>query len=146
MTIVPSLIAPDGRPVEAPEYDISAGIPNVRVVGPRLLVAPAQRRAYTTTAGLYIPENAQEHVQKAVVMVVGDGTILPDGTRLPPCVEAGDEIIYARYAGAELEMDGRKYLVIQESDVRVVLTYKGKMFTFTPDEPEWVDWDKREIR
>lgn len=130
MTIIPTskeqLVAPDGAPIEKPDYEIR--IPNIRIVGPRLLVLPPVKRERVTDRGIIIPPQAQADVMKAVVLIVGDGVVLQNGERLPHAVEPGDEIIYARYAGVELEMDGQLYLIIQESDVRAVLTYRGKLF------------------
>ncbi len=138
MTIIPTsreeLVTPDGKPIAKPEYNIR--IPNIRIVGPRLLVLPPTRRDRTTDAGVIIPAQAQEDVQKALVILTGDGVVLQNGERLKHCVEPGDEIIYARYAGVELELDGQQYLIIQESDVRAVLTYRGKLFVMNDDDKD----------
>lgn len=129
IAVEPALIAPDGRPVAAPEYPKIPGAPNIEVVGPRLLILPAERREFTTSTGLVIPPNAQEHTNKGIVLLLGDGIMLENGTIIPPRVKVGQEIIYARYAGVELEMDKTKYLIIQESDVRAILSYRGTLFT-----------------
>jgi chaperonin GroES len=116
--------------IRAPQEGVYGDIkvPNIRIVGPRLLVLPAQAVEYQTGTGIVIPEKAQDHSAKGVVLLLGDGVMLENGTRLKSNVEVGDEIVYARYAGVELEMEGEKYLIIQESDVRCVLTYRGKAF------------------
>ena len=126
----PALSIPGGDPSGGAYGSIR--VPNIRVVGPRLLVMPARAVEYER-GGLIIPEAAQDHAQKGCVLVLGDGMMLPDGTRTPPTVEVGDEILYARYAGVELQLEDESYLIIQESDVRAVLTYRGKVFAFAPE-------------
>jgi len=130
------IVGPDGKeiPVEGqfreyPEFKV----PYIDIVGPRLLILPKPRQTYKTNVGIIIPEAAQEHTQEGMVLLTGDGILLENGERIPSRVEIGDSIIYARYAGVELELDGVKYMIIQESDVRAILTYKGKGFTLEPD-------------
>src|SRR5690606_15659494 len=127
LEIPPSIVDPTGAPVRRSEYPDGFIVPNVEVVGPRLLVLPAQNVDYTTPFGLFIPASAQERHSKGIVLKNGDGVLLENGTRIPPRVPEGMEIIYARYAGVELELDGVQYLIIQESDVRMVLTYRGNL-------------------
>ena len=112
---------------EEPEYG-QLIIPNIEIVGPRLLVAPKPRRERVTDRGIIIPEQAQEHSQEGVVVLVGDGIMLENGERIPSRVRPGQAIIYARYAGAQLEMEGHQFMIIQESDIRCILTYKGLIF------------------
>lgn len=122
----PTLVTPDGRPLELrDEYEIR--IPNVEIVGPRLLILPPVERERHTAGGLIIPEHAKDHTKKGVVLLTGDGVMLADGTKLPPRVEAGWEILYANYAGMEVLLDGFKFIIIQESDVRAILTYRGQV-------------------
>ena len=104
-------------------------VPNIEIVGPRILVYPKPRVEYTTETGIVVPEAAQEYSAEGVVALVGDGLVMDTGVRVPPRVEQGDAIIYARYAGTELSIEGEKFLIISEADVRCVLTYKGKVFT-----------------
>ena len=127
----------EDKPFEPPiidkvrEYPII--VPNIELVGPRVLVMPPVRRETQTDAGIVIPESAQEFTQKGLVLLVGDGTMLENGKRRKPRVEPGWEIIYARYAGVELELNGTKYLIINESDIRCILTYVGRQFD--PNKP-----------
>lgn len=121
----------EGSP-EAGVYPDDIRVPLIRLLGPRLLVLPAQAVAYQTNTGIVVPVHAQDHAQKGVVLVVGEGTLLQDGTRLPPKVEVGEEIVYARYGGTEITLERDTFLIIQESDVRAILTYRGKVFATTP--------------
>lgn len=119
---------------DEPEYGRLI-IPNIEIVGPRLLVAPKPRKERVTERGIIIPEQAQEHSQEGVVILVGDGIMLENGERIPSRVQPGQAIIYARYAGAMLEMEGHQFVIIQESDVRCILTYKGSIFKVDEYEP-----------
>ena len=126
------LMGLDGKPLANSEYR-SIKVPNIRIVGPRLLVLPAIPVDEMTESGLHIPASARDVTQKGVVLIVGDGVTLQDGSTLPPNCEVGDEIIFARYSGTSLKLDHSEYLIIQESDVRAVLTFRGKVFQFTED-------------
>lgn len=103
-------------------------IPAIEITGPRLLVYPKPKRTLTTAAGLIIPPSAQDQAQEGVVILTGDGIMLDNGARIAPRVKQGQAIIYARYAGVELQMEGMTFIIIQESDVRAVLAYKGQIF------------------
>lgn len=127
------LLGPEGTPIDAPKYDFSRGIPNIKVVGPWLLVLNPTRGDRVTEQGIILPERAQETASEGLVMVTGDPRVLPSGERLPPSVEPGWEIIYARYAGIDMQLHGSSYVLIQESEIRVVLTYNGRYFTPDPE-------------
>lgn len=122
----PTLVTPEGRPLTlADEYEIR--IPNIEITGPRLLILPPVERERQTEGGIIIPESAKDHTKRGIVLLQGDGVMLADGTQLKPRVPVGYEILYANYAGMEVEMDGTTYLIIQESDVRAILTYRGQV-------------------
>lgn len=116
---------------EKPSYDIK--IPNIEIVGPRVLILPHKPREYRTDGGIVVPEHAQGQAQKGLVILTGDGAMLADGTKLAPRVQPGWEVIYARYAGVELELDGDMYLIVQESEIRCVLRYSGLHFTLNDE-------------
>lgn len=109
-------------------------IPNIEIVGARLLIYPKPKRSYQTDGGIIVPPTAQENTAEGVVVLTGDGITLENGTTIPPRVEQGDAIIYARYAGTEIQVDKETFLIIQESEVRAILTYKGKVFQLADDE------------
>lgn len=123
----PGLVGPDGTKLAKFEYPDSFAIPNIEIVGPRLLVLPAARVEYQTRGGVIVPEHAQERTRKGIVLVNGDGLMLESGKKIPPRVNVGMEILFARYAGTELEIEGNEYLIIQESDIRAVFTYRGNL-------------------
>lgn len=138
---MPKLITPNDPNPDVPTIGASPReygdiiIPNIEIVGPRLLVYPKPRRERVTDVGIIIPEAAQEYSQEGVVVLTGDGIMLDNGERIPPRVQPGWAIIYARYAGVELEMEDYKFLIIQESEVRCILTYKGAIFRAAEEQP-----------
>ena len=77
-----------------------------------------------TAGGLHIPDNAQEKPTKAKVIAVGNGRVLEDGTIRPLDVKAGDTILFGKYSGTELTLDGEKYLIMNESDVLAIVDSK----------------------
>lgn len=121
------LVGPDGTKLAKFEYPDAFAIPNIEIVGPRLLVLPAARVEYTTKGGIVVPEHAQERTRKGIVLLGGDGIMLENGKKLPPRVKPGWEVLFARYAGTELEIEGNEYLIIQESDVRAIFTFRGNL-------------------
>lgn len=123
----PGLVNGVGEPVRKSEYPREFKLPNITIVGPRLLVLPAQRVEYQTAGGLIVPEAAQERTAKGIVLLNGDGLMLENGTRIEPRVPVGMEILFARYAGTELELDEVTYLIIQESDIRAIFDYRGNL-------------------
>lgn len=124
-----NLVTP-GRPSEYGRIIV----PNIEIVGPRLLIYPKPKETYQTDAGIWIPPNAQDTTAEAVVVLVGDGIMLENGTRVPPRVQQGDAIIYAKYAGSELQVDQETFYIIQENEVRAILSYKGKVFALADED------------
>lgn len=100
-------------------------IPNVLVVGPRLLVQPHEPTSQTK-GGIFIPAQAQDRQQRGIVLAVGDGIITERGDHIPCPVEVGQHIIYARFGGAQIEIPDeyerkQQYLIIMQSDIYCVL-------------------------
>lgn len=93
---------------------------NLKPLGDRLLVKPIEQEE-KTASGIILPETAKEKPQEGEVLAVGPGARKDDGTRIDMDVEVGDRVLYAKYAGTEIKMDGDKYLILRESDVLAVL-------------------------
>lgn len=70
-----------------------------------------------TAGGIILPDTAKEKPQIGTVVAVGPGKILDDGTRAQMSVKDKDEVIYAKYIGSDVEIDGDKYVILKESDV-----------------------------
>ncbi|MBN2315415.1 MAG: co-chaperone GroES [Sedimentisphaerales bacterium] len=70
-----------------------------------------------TSGGIILPDAAREKPQIGTVMAIGPGKILDDGSRGTMSVKVKDEVIYAKYIGSDVEIDGEKYVILRESDV-----------------------------
>jgi len=70
-----------------------------------------------TASGIVLPDKAKEKPQEGEVMAVGDGKVLDNGTKLEMEVKAGDKIIFSRYAGTEVKVDGEEYLILRQDDI-----------------------------
>jgi chaperonin GroES len=82
----------------------------------RVLVRPAESAA-VSAGGIVLPDNAQEKPQRGTVIAVGPGRLNKKGERMPMPVAAGDEVIYGKYAGNEIEIDGEEYKVLRADDL-----------------------------
>ncbi len=89
---------------------------NLKPLGDRLIVKAIEEEE-TTASGILLPDTAKEKPQKGKVLAVGDGAIGDDGERRPLDVAEGDEVLYSKYGGTELKVDGEDVLVLRESDV-----------------------------
>jgi chaperonin GroES len=70
-----------------------------------------------TKGGIVLPDSAQEKPQKAKVLAVGPGRVADDGKRIAPSVKKGDTVVFAKYGGSEIEIDGKDYIILRESDI-----------------------------
>ena len=74
-----------------------------------------------TMGGILLPDTAQKKSQKGVVVAVGSGKMTEKGKRLPLEVKEGDEVLFAKYSGTEIEDKGEKYLLLSERDILAIL-------------------------
>ena len=87
----------------------------LKPLGDRLIVKASEEEE-TTASGIVLPDTAKEKPQKGKVLAVGDGPI-EDGKRRPLDVSEGDEILYSKYGGTEITVEGDELLVLREADV-----------------------------
>ena len=92
----------------------------VRPLHDRILVLRLDAEA-KTAGGIIIPDTAKEKPQEAKVVAVGAGKIGDDGKRQPMGVKAGDRILFGKYSGSEVKIDGDEHLIIREEDVLAIL-------------------------
>jgi chaperonin GroES len=71
--------------------------------------------------GLYIPDTAKEKPQQAEVKAVGNGKLLENGSRVPVDLKEGDRILFGKYSGSEIKVDGEEYLILREDEILAVL-------------------------
>ena len=88
----------------------------LKPLGDRLIVQAIEEDE-TTASGIFLPDTAKEKPQKGKVLAVGDGKLDDDGKRIPLDVAEGDEVLYSKYGGTEVNVEGEELLVLRESDV-----------------------------
>jgi chaperonin GroES len=85
------------------------------------IVVKAIEQSEKTRGGIYIADTAKEKPQEGEVLAVGPGKMLENGTRVPLEVKVGDRVLYSKYGGTEVKVDGEEYLVLKESDVLAIV-------------------------
>jgi chaperonin GroES len=85
------------------------------------VVVQALEEAEQTRGGLYIPDTAKEKPQQGKVVAVGPGKLSEQGERLAPDVKEGDTVLYGKYSGTEVTVDGEEFLILRESDILAVI-------------------------
>jgi len=93
----------------------------LKPLGNRVVVEPMEQEEITA-GGIVLPETAKEKPQKGVVLAVGPGDRSEkDGSYIAMDVKVGDEVLYAKYGGTEIKLDGKKLLILRESDLLAIV-------------------------
>ena len=92
----------------------------VRPLADRVVVQ-ALEEAQQTRGGLYIPDTAKEKPQQGKIIAVGPGKLSEQGEWLTPDVKEGDTVLYGKYSGTEVTVEGEEYLILRESDILAVI-------------------------
>jgi chaperonin GroES len=93
----------------------------LRPLNDRVVVKPSEGEE-KTASGLFLPETAKEKPQQGEVLAVGPGRFDEEGAkRLPLDVKVGDQVLFAKYGGTEIKLDGEKVLILKESDILAVI-------------------------
>ncbi|SHK28826.1 co-chaperone GroES [Thermocrinis minervae] len=87
----------------------------------KIVVKRFEEQEQRTASGIIIPDTAKEKPQVGEVVAVGDGKLLNNGQVVPPKVKVGDKVVFNKYAGTEVELDGEKYLIMSEDEVLAVI-------------------------
>ena len=74
-----------------------------------------------TRGGIVLPDTAKEKPQEAKVMAVGTGKVLENGQKLPPEVKVGDRVLFGKYSGTEVKVDGEEYLILSERAILAIV-------------------------
>src|SRR5919198_547662 len=88
----------------------------IRPLYDRIVVKRIEEKE-TMQGGLYIPDTAKEKPQEGEVVAVGKGKLLENGTRIEPDVKEGDRVLFGKYAGTEVKLDGEEYLIMREDEI-----------------------------
>ena len=92
----------------------------VQPLADRLVIRPNEREE-TTISGIVLPDTAKEKPQEGTVIAVGPGRLSEKGDRVAPEVKEGDTVLYAKYAGTEVKIEGEDLLILKESDVLAIV-------------------------
>jgi chaperonin GroES len=92
----------------------------VRPLHDRLIVRRIEEKE-SRKGGIIIPDTAKEKPQEGEVIAVGNGKVLENGTKLPLDVKAGDKILFGKYSGTDIKIDGEEYLILREDEVLAVI-------------------------
>ena len=93
---------------------------NLKPLGSRVVVEPTEQED-VTTGGIFLPETAKEKPQRGVVVSVGPGERDDDGKHVPLDVKDGDKVLFNKYSGTEIKVEGKKFLIMKESDILAVV-------------------------
>jgi len=93
---------------------------SLKPLGDRIVVQPIEQEEITA-GGIVLPETAKEKPQQGKVLAAGPGARDEDGERIPMDVKVGDKVLYAKYGGTEFKMDGKKLLILRESDLLAIV-------------------------
>ena len=92
----------------------------LKPLGDKVVVRPTQREE-TTKSGIVLPDTAKEKPQEGVIIAAGSGRVLDTGERLALEVHVGNKVLYAKYAGTEIKIDGEELLILSEKDVLAIV-------------------------
>jgi chaperonin GroES len=93
----------------------------VKPLNDRILIKRVEEEA-KTKGGIIIPDSAKEKPQEGLVVAVGPGKVTDSGTRVVPEVKAGDRILFGKYSGTDIKVDGVEHLILREDDILAILT------------------------
>jgi chaperonin GroES len=112
-----------GSPSQArPNFIKTGGVHKMKIkpINDRVLVERIEEEQ-KTSGGIIIPDTAKEKPQEGKVIAVGSGKMGEDGKRIPPQVNAGDRILFSKYAGTEIKVDGVEHVFMREDDILAVI-------------------------
>jgi chaperonin GroES len=92
----------------------------LKPLGDRVVIRVLEKEE-KTQSGIFLPDTAKEKPQEGEVVAVGPGKVTDDGKRIAPEVKVGDKIIFSKYAGNEIKVDGDEVLIISERDILAVI-------------------------
>ncbi len=88
----------------------------LRPMGDRIVVKPLARET-VTKSGIVLPDTAKEKPQEGEILAIGPGKVLDNGKRTTLEVQVGQRVLFAKYSGTEVKIDGEEYLILRESDI-----------------------------
>ena len=89
----------------------------IKPLGDRVLVEPLEEADEVVKGGILIPDSAKEKPQEGEIVAVGNGKVLENGTKQQLDVTVGDKVLFSKYAGTEVKLDGDEYTIMREDDI-----------------------------
>lgn len=94
---------------------------NIKPLGERVVLKVMESEE-KTKSGIVLPDTAKEKPQMGEVLAVGTGKVLDNGEKVPLEVKVGDKVLFAKYAGTEVKLDGEEYMVLKENDILAIIS------------------------
>ena len=98
---------------------------NIRPLHDRVIIRRIEESTNQTAGGLFIPDTAKEKPQEGEVIAVGEGKYKEDGTRQTPDVKAGDRVLFGKYSGSEIKLDGEEFIIMREDEILGIINRAG---------------------
>jgi chaperonin GroES len=93
---------------------------NIRPLADKVIVQRTEAES-KTAGGIVLPDSAKEKPKRGKIIAVGEGKVLDNGSRAPMNVKKGQEVLFTSYAGTEVKMDGKEYLIMDESEIMAII-------------------------
>jgi len=93
----------------------------IKPLGDRVLIKPSEEKE-TTKGGIVLPDTVKEKPQEGEVVAVGEGKRTDDGKIIPLTVKVKDKVLYGKYSGTEITVDGEEYLIVREDDILAIIS------------------------
>ena len=98
---------------------------NIKPLHDRVILRRIEDNVNQTAGGLFIPDTAKEKPQEGEVIAVGEGKYKEDGTRQTLDVQAGDRVLFGKYSGSEIKLDGEEFLIMREDEILGIISRAG---------------------
>ena len=93
---------------------------NIKPLSDRVVIKPLEA-VEKTEGGIYLPDTAKEKPQQGEIVAVGPGKVADSGQLVKPSVKVGDKVLYGKYSGTEITVEGQEYLFVRESDILAII-------------------------
>ncbi len=98
---------------------------NIKPLHDRVIIRRIEDSTDKTAGGLFIPDTAKEKPQEGEVIAAGDGKYKEDGTRQALDVKAGDRVLFGKYSGSEIKLDGEEFIIMREDEILGIINRAG---------------------
>ncbi len=98
---------------------------NIKPLHDRVIIRRIEDNVNQTAGGLFIPDSAKEKPQEGEVIAAGEGKYKEDGTRQQLDVKAGDRVLFGKYSGSEIKLDGEEFIIMREDEILGIINRAG---------------------